>query len=262
MLQDETQTTTDVPPAIIAHRGYAKKFPENTYVGIEAALKEGVQFVEFDVQFTQDQIPVVLHDANLKRTTGVNKLIHNLSFADLDGVVVNEAKKHPIKFANVGIPSLESIVELIHSYPDVHAFVEIKQEAIDSIGIEKGVKMLAEICEPIIDRCSLIAYNDLALRCSRAMGFKSIGWILTAYDGESLEKATELAPDYLICNHTKLPEEMESLWRGPWKWALYEVTKGKLAMELAAKGANYVETMAVAELMKDKAMRSAELVDA
>jgi len=255
-------TTTVQPPTIIAHRGYAKKYPENTHIAIQAALEAGVRFVEFDVQFTKDKVPVVLHDVNLKRTTGVNKRIVNLTLTDIEGIVVNEAKEHPVKFAGVGIPTLASIIDLFGHYPDAHALVEIKQEAIDALGIEKGVKLLAKTCQPIIDRCTLIAYDNLALRCSRAMGFKSIGWILTSYDEESLEKATELAPDFLICNHTKLPKDLDHLWPGPWRWAFYEVTKGKLAMELASKGALYVETMAVTELMNDKAMQPTELADA
>ncbi len=261
MLQDET-TTMEHPPTIIAHRGYAKKYPENTYIAIEAALKEGIRYVEFDVQMTQDSVLVVLHDANLKRTTGVNKLIQHTDLAELDDVLVNEAKIHPKKFANVGIPTLAAIIELFGRYPNAHAFIEIKQEALDVLGIEKGVKLLAETCAPIIDRCTLIGYNNLALRCSRAMGFKSIGSILKTYDHEAMEKIAKLAPDFLICNHTKLPDNIESLWRGPWKWIFYEVTKGKLAMELAGIGASYVETMAVTELMNDKKMRSAELADA
>lgn len=261
MLQDET-TTMEYPPTIIAHRGYAKKYPENTYIAIEAALKEGVRYVEFDVQMTQDNVLVVLHDVSLERTTGVNQLITHTNLADLDDVLVNEAKIHPKKFANVGIPTLASIIELFKAYPEAHAFVEIKQEALDVLGIEKGIKLLAETCAPIIDRCTLIGYNNLALRCSRAMGFTSIGSILKSYDNEAMEKIAKLAPNFLICNHTKLPDDIQRLWRGPWKWVFYEVTKGKLAMELAGLGASYVETMAVTELMNDKAMRSKELADA
>ncbi len=249
------------PPILIAHRGYAKKYPENTLVAIEAALEAGACCIEFDVQFTKDGVPVVLHDANLKRTTGTNKRIVSVEHAKLSEILVNEAKLHPKKFANVGIPTLQSVVELISQWPGRLAFVEIKQESIDAFGIEKVIKTLAAICEPIIDRATLIAYDELALRCSRAMGFNSIGWILKKYNDESLSKATELAPDFLFCNHTKIPKKATSLWRGPWQWAFYEVSQAKHAIELAELGVDYVETMAVAELLKNKHMKSRSCVD-
>ena len=244
------------PPILIAHRGYAKKFPENTLISILAALEAGAKCVEFDVQFTSDGIPVVLHDANLKRTTGTNKRIFKVELERLNDIVVNEAKLHPIKFANVGVPTLESVIQLLKLWPDCTPFIEIKQESIDTFGIEKVIKTLAECCTPIIDRCVLIGYDDLALRCSRAMGFKSIGWILKKYNDESRSKATYLAPDYLFYNHTKLPKKITSLWRGPWKWAFYEVTQTKVALELAELGANYIETMAIAEMLKSPKLKN------
>jgi len=249
-------------PTLIAHRGYAKKFPENTLVAIDAALQAGAKCIEFDVQFTKDAIPVVLHDANLKRTTGTNKRITSMEFDKLSDILVNEAKIHPKKFANVGIPTLASVIELFEQWPDSHAFVEIKQEAIDAFGIEKVIKTLAKICEPIIDRCTLIGYDSLALRCSRAMGFQAIGWILKKYDEESMITATELAPDVLFCNHTKIPKNATSLWKGPWKWAFYEVTDARHAIELSDMGAAYVETMAIVEMLKSKRLQKHACVEA
>lgn len=243
-------------PILIAHRGYAKRYPENTLIAIRAALEAGVNHVEFDVQFTKDGVPVVLHDVSLKRTTGTNKRIFSLNYEQLDGILVNEAKIHPKKFAHVGVPSLAAVIELFRQWPRARALVEIKQESLDAFGIEKVMKTLLHTCTPILDRCILIAYDDLSLRCGRAMGFKKIGWILTKYNDEALSVATGLAPDYLICNYTKIPKGATALWRGPWKWAFYEVIQPKIAHELAALGAHYVETMAVAEMLKDKALLS------
>ncbi len=247
---------TTEAPIVIAHRGYAKRYPENTKIAIEAALEAGACGVEFDIQFTADSVPVLLHDANLKRTTGTNKRIFSLDSSKVEGILVNEAKKHPKKFANVGIPTLASVVELLGQHKGVQAFVEIKQETLDNFGIEKSIKTLASVCEPIIDQCVLITYNALAVRCARAMGFKAVGWILTSYDNDAQMSATELAPDYLICNYTKLPKNTEKLWLGPWKWAFYEVTQAKVALQLAELGAHYVETMAVAELLKNESLKN------
>lgn len=53
---------------IIGHRGAAKLAPENTMAGFEVADQLGVGF-EFDVHLTADGVPVVVHDADLARTT-------------------------------------------------------------------------------------------------------------------------------------------------------------------------------------------------
>ncbi len=248
-------------PILIAHRGYAKRYPENTLVALEAAFEAGACCVEFDVQFTSDGVPVLLHDANLKRTTGTNKRIFSLDAKKLGTLVVNEAQQQPARFTDVGIPTLAAAIELLQRWPHVRAFVEVKQESLDTIGIEKVVKKVAQICAPVIDRCVLIAYDILSLRCGRAMGFEAVGWILKRYDEESLSLATELAPDYLICNHTKLPKDIESLWQGPWQWAFYEVTQPRTALKLAELGADYIETMAVAEMLKNRALRSRSCID-
>jgi len=64
-------------------------------------------------------------------------------------------------------------------------------------------------------------------------------------------KCEALAPDYVFCDHQMLTENTARLWRGPWRWAIYEVTTRKLAIELAARGAKLIETMAVRAMLRE-----------
>lgn len=249
------------PPILIAHRGYAKRYPENTLLAIEAALREGACCVEFDVQFTSDGVPVVLHDPGLKRTTGIAKRIFNVTAAQLSDIRVIEAIEHPKKFAHVGIPTLAAMIDLLQQWPHVRPFVEIKEESIEAFGIERVVRTMVQALQPIMDRSTLICYDALTLRCARAMGMRSIGWILKKYDAASLTVATELTPNYIFCNYTKLPKQAAPLWRGPWKWAFYEVTEPEVAIRLTQLGATYIETMAVAEMLKHPMIRNCNRVD-
>lgn len=251
---------TPKAPILIAHRGYAKRYPENTLIALQAAIETGACCLEFDVQFTADAVPVLLHDANLKRTTGTNKRVYNVTWDKIEPLVVNDAKTHPKKFAGVGIPLLADAVALLSQHPGVRSFIEIKPEAIEAFGIETVVRTLVDVCTPIIDHSTLISSDVLALRCARAMGFRTIGWVMERYDDDALTIATELAPDCLFVNHTKLPEDIDQLWPGPWQWALYEVTHAKLALQLAELGANYIETMAIAELLKNPKLKSTSCV--
>jgi len=53
---------------VIAHRGYSEKAPENTIPAFIAAAKSGYTTVECDVEWTKDDIPVILHDSTINRT--------------------------------------------------------------------------------------------------------------------------------------------------------------------------------------------------
>ncbi len=72
----------DLPP-VIGHRGIAAQAPENTLGGLARAAEEGLAWVEFDVRLAGDDVPVVLHDRNLARTTGVDRLIDEVRSTDL-----------------------------------------------------------------------------------------------------------------------------------------------------------------------------------
>ena len=52
-------------PELVAHRGYALHYPENTLIGIEAAIRAGARYVEVDVQLSADKVPVLFHDRTL-----------------------------------------------------------------------------------------------------------------------------------------------------------------------------------------------------
>ena len=52
---------------------------------------------------------------------------------------------------------------------------------------------------------------------------------------------------------------MDRLWLGPWRWAIYEVETLEVALSLAERGADFIETMAVAPMIqafRDLAARS------
>jgi glycerophosphoryl diester phosphodiesterase len=54
---------------IIAHRGFMRRFPENTLVAVRGAYDQGADAVEVDVRLSADGVPVIMHDATVDRTT-------------------------------------------------------------------------------------------------------------------------------------------------------------------------------------------------
>src|SRR6266852_704326 len=60
-------------PLVIGHRGFCSIAPENTLPSFELAISAGADLVELDYRHTADGVPVVIHDAELDRTTDAQR---------------------------------------------------------------------------------------------------------------------------------------------------------------------------------------------
>jgi glycerophosphoryl diester phosphodiesterase len=127
--------------------------------------------------------------------------------------------------------------------------IEIKRAALARFGVEAVVSRVLRALEPVQQRTIVISFSADAVRLARARGAGRIGWVLERYDDGAQSEARRLAPEFLFCNYTKFPPAPERPWVGPWDWVSYEVTDAAMALDLAARGVRYMETMAVAELM-------------
>src|SRR6266436_3236922 len=56
-------------PLVIGHRGYSRVAPENTLPSFRQAMSAGADLVELDFHQAKDGTLVVIHDAELDRTT-------------------------------------------------------------------------------------------------------------------------------------------------------------------------------------------------
>jgi glycerophosphoryl diester phosphodiesterase len=241
-------------PDLIAHRGNAAEYPENTLPAIRSALDLGARYVEFDVQLTADRQPVLLHDSNLKRTAGIDRNALEMTLAELAEVRVNEEARLGNRFTDVGIPTLAQAASLLESHPTATAFVELKRASLRAFGHEAVVHRVIEVLKPVMRQCVLISFDLATVHHIRQTTSYRIGWVLPEYTNLSALKCEALAPDYVFCDHQLLTQGASRLWRGPWRWAIYEVTEPKLAVELAARGARLIETMAVRSMLR--ALRS------
>jgi glycerophosphoryl diester phosphodiesterase len=98
-------------PAVIAHRGASAAWPENTLSAFEAAVRAGADMVELDVRLTADGALVVMHDADVARTTGGHGLVCELTLAEVRAL---------------HIPTLRDALDLLQGRAG--AEIEIKDE--------------------------------------------------------------------------------------------------------------------------------------
>jgi glycerophosphoryl diester phosphodiesterase/acylphosphatase len=104
----------------IAHRGLhnrAKGIPENSLPAFQAAIEKGYA-IELDIRESADEQLVVFHDANLKRMTGVDRYVRDLS--------VRELKELSLLGTEERIPTFDEVLDLVKG--QVPLVVEIKCE--------------------------------------------------------------------------------------------------------------------------------------
>jgi glycerophosphoryl diester phosphodiesterase len=245
-----------VGPQLVAHRGYAARYPENSLAGCAAALALGCHYVEIDIQLCADGVPVLLHDQNLARTAGADILITDVDSRTLSEYDVAERQRLGPSVPFTPLPTLAAYVELLQQWPAARTFIEIKEESLRHFGQSLVAERILASLQPIIERCIIISYDTAVLRHVQALAACPTGWVLTHYDATRHQSALDLAPDYLICNYRKMDDA--DLWPGTWRWMLYEVTDAALALRLCHRGATLIETMAIGELIKDLRLRHGE----
>ena len=238
-------------PDLIAHRGNAAEFPENSLPALRSALELGARFVEFDVQLSADRQPLLLHDSNLKRTAGLDRNALEMTARELTEIPVNEDQRFQGRYKDVGIPTLGQAVSLIATYPTATAFVELKRASLRHFGQDLVVRKVCDALKPIARQCVIISFDLAAVHHVRQVSSYRTGWVLSEYTNLAALKCEALAPDFVFCDHQLLTANTSKLWRGPWRWAIYEVTSCNLAMELAGRGARLVETMAIRDMLRD-----------
>ena len=123
---------SEIRPLVIAHRGGAGLWPENTLYAFEQARNLGVDVVELDVRSTSDGVLIAMHDASIARTTDGVGRAQEITLAELkkrdagyrwsaDG-----GKSFPMRGRGITVPTLE---EALTALPEMRFIIEPKQES-------------------------------------------------------------------------------------------------------------------------------------
>jgi glycerophosphoryl diester phosphodiesterase len=230
-------------PELIARRGNVAEYPENTLPALRSALELGARHLGFDVQLSVDRQPVLLNDSSLQRVAGVDRNALEMTW--------NELAEIKITATDMGIPRLGQAVDLLASHPTATAFVEIKRASLRALGHEAVVRKICEVLKPVARQCVLVSADFTAVHHVRQVSPYRIGWRLTEYTNTAALKCEALAPDYLFCDHQLLTQSGSKLWRGPWRWVVYDVCTAKAALEVAARGARLIETSVIRDMLRE-----------
>ncbi len=120
----------------LAHRGYPKKYPENTVSSFQAAIELSYSILELDVNLTKDGIPVVIHDPTINRTTNGKGWVKDYTLDELRQFDAGGGQ---------AIPTLEEILMLAKG--KVRVDIELKQSGDLYPGMEQAVLDVIRQCE-------------------------------------------------------------------------------------------------------------------
>lgn len=117
----------DCVPAI-AYRGGSSDATENTLAAIRQAAKNGATGVELDIEFTSDEVPVLIHEDTVDRTTDWSGRLCDLTFEQVRKL--NPAANHRLRteFPEERIPALkEAVTECLRH--NLAIFFDVKGRA-------------------------------------------------------------------------------------------------------------------------------------
>ncbi len=117
-------------PLVIAHRGGAGLWPENTLFALQEAAKLGSDLSEIDIHMSRDGVLVAIHDETVDRTTNAKGLVREFTLAELKKLDAgyywtnDEGRTFPFRGQGIKIPSLN---EIFSAFSKENIILEIKQ---------------------------------------------------------------------------------------------------------------------------------------
>ena len=95
-------------PKIIGHRGAKDLAPENTIPSLEASVEHNLKWIEVDVKTSKDNVPFLLHDDLLDRTTSGRGYPYNYLYKEI--LNLDAGSWFNKKFSNTYPPTLEEVL--------------------------------------------------------------------------------------------------------------------------------------------------------
>ncbi|MEO1440891.1 MAG: glycerophosphodiester phosphodiesterase family protein [Chloroflexota bacterium] len=146
-------------PLVFAHRGAMAYAPMNTMAAFELAVEQGADGIELDVWMCMDDIPVVIHDFMVDKTTDGEGRIGSMTLDEIKAL--DAGSWFSEEFAGQRIPTLDEVFEAVGQKLFVN--VEIKSTNITNDNIVYHV--LESIRNHnMSDRVIVSSFNPFVLR--------------------------------------------------------------------------------------------------
>ncbi|MET3941557.1 glycerophosphoryl diester phosphodiesterase [Paenibacillus sp. PvP094] len=180
----------------VAHRGYPKKYPENTLSSFLKAVELGFTHLELDVHLSKDGIPVVIHDHTVDRMTNGTGRVADYSASELQSFHI-EQDEH--------IPTLEEVLRALKG--NIGLNIELKQMGTYYPQLEE--KVLEVIKEfNMLDQVVITSFDFDALERIRQLSSEvRIGLITFGCSKAILDWSVEMGATFLSMHYAFVTEQ-------------------------------------------------------
>lgn len=232
---------------VIAHRGWQSQYPENTLLGIQKAIDAGVLHIECDVQVSADGYLVLSHDVALQRLSGQAFNLEQLTLAELQQLSCYEPDRLGDRFKAVKFSAFAELLPIIQAYPAVTFHVELKEEAVDTLGVKPCLTLLRRLlgdCSNVI----FISFNQEAVELAKAsFNFQRTAIVLKGWDKRN-DIIASLRADLAYVSKRHLPKQ--GVLSAVRPLAVYEVGERNEAEQLLARGISMIESFCSPDLIR------------
>ena len=193
----------------VNHRGYNTIAPENTLPAFKLSKAQGFNYVECDLDFTADGVPVLLHDGTIDRTSDGTGSVGSLTYEQLLQYDFGSWKSEA--YAGTKIPTLEEFALLCRKI-GLHPYIEIK----GTLTAERA-SILVNIVKSVGLDVTWISFGAANLSAIKAvdetarLGFIHEGEITSAVIATAEGLKTDSNEVFLDCNYSYFTDSGVSL---------------------------------------------------
>jgi glycerophosphoryl diester phosphodiesterase len=166
---------------IVAHNGGTAWGPESTLPAFGHDIDVQASGIEFAVRFTRDNVPVVIHDATLDRTTTCTGYVSDHTFDQLQGC--DAGVRFAGRFRGARVPGLDQALAYIcRRSASIKLYIHVKQNDVEQIRT-----VIKDLNNHGVNtsRTTLIGSTPAILSTMRAAGAHRLGYVFNNASGWS-----------------------------------------------------------------------------
>lgn len=157
---------------LVAHRGLAPDYPENTMAAFQNVIDRGVGVIEIDLRGTADGRVIIMHDETVDRTTDGTGAVSDLTFEQIRAL---DAGSHAgAQFAGERVPTYEEVLQLA-KHSGVMLLLDIKESP--SLNREMVVRITEQYDAALNVIAGVRSLEDLAYFRSLNPNIRTLGFI-------------------------------------------------------------------------------------
>ena len=164
---------------VMAHRGASTEAPENTMAAFQKAIDDMADYIELDVQLTNNGEVIVMHDSNAYRTTGVDANIVNMTYKEVK--TLDAGSWFSDEYVGENVPSLKEVLELTQG--KIKLNIELKPADNDTALAKNTVRLIEKY--NMVNDCVITSFSESALKAVKTYNQEiKVGYILSAAYGD------------------------------------------------------------------------------